>query len=368
VAEKDALSSYYELGKLHCERGDYNKAIEYLVDAAFGFSKASRLEEYLETANLLMRIYAERGEQDKIQILKEDIQDLVIKEGISLTAKTFYTLGLCASYKGQYDVALDYLQKSLSDALAKDQKKDVCYAINGIAIVYYRMGRYTEALKEIYNLQVFFQVLDLPDLEMSVKFLNGHILRALQKHEQALEIFWQCYDQLKLTKNLTHYNHLLVALARTYCEMGDKNLSKMYLRLAEKSIDPQNMSGLVKEIEKISSLLGEPADQEIDLRFSMGSNVVTEKKLGKINFKNQFILLDMLRLFLTNPGSVYSKEDLVRLVWKQDYDPSIHDNKIYVTIKRLRKMIEPDYEKPKYIFRAKNGYYLNKTARVAIEQ
>ena len=29
-------------------------------------------------------------------------------------------------------------------------------------------------------------------------------------------------------------------------------------------------------------------------------------------------------------------------LWKQDYDPRVHDNKLYGTIKRLRKMIEPE--------------------------
>ncbi|MFN9068914.1 MAG: helix-turn-helix domain-containing protein, partial [Bdellovibrionales bacterium] len=69
-----------------------------------------------------------------------------------------------------------------------------------------------------------------------------------------------------------------------------------------------------------------------------------------------------------NPGIVFSKEYLVENVWRQAYDPSVHDNKIYVTIKRLRKMIEPDFDKPKYIFRAKNGYFMNKSARVHLEQ
>ncbi len=77
--------------------------------------------------------------------------------------------------------------------------------------------------------------------------------------------------------------------------------------------------------------------------------------------------MDLLKLFVQNPGAVFSKEYLVENVWKQPYDPSVHDNKIYVTIKRLRKMIEPDYEKPKYIFRAKNGYFMNKSARVLME-
>ena len=86
-----------------------------------------------------------------------------------------------------------------------------------------------------------------------------------------------------------------------------------------------------------------------------------------VDFKNQFVLLDMLRLFINSPGETFSKEELVKRVWKQNYDPSVHDNKIYVTIKRLRKLIEPDYEKPKYIFRAKNGYYLNKETKIFFE-
>jgi DNA-binding response OmpR family regulator len=102
--------------------------------------------------------------------------------------------------------------------------------------------------------------------------------------------------------------------------------------------------------------------------FELDSHTVTEKKIGKVDFKNQFILLDLLKLFAQNQGRVYSKEFLVENVWKQNYDPAIHDNKIYVTIKRLRKLIEPDYEKPKYIFRAKNGYFMSKGAKIFVEK
>jgi len=105
-----------------------------------------------------------------------------------------------------------------------------------------------------------------------------------------------------------------------------------------------------------------------DLVFDLDNHAIVERSLGKIDFKNQFILLDLLKLFISNQGQIFSKEYLVEHVWKQNYDPEVHDNKIYVTIKRLRKMIEPDYDKPKYIFRAKNGYYLNKSAKVEISE
>jgi len=96
------------------------------------------------------------------------------------------------------------------------------------------------------------------------------------------------------------------------------------------------------------------------------ADFLIERKKGKVDFNNQVILLELLHLFMKYPGETFSKEAIVKKIWNQEYSPVIHDNKIYVTIKRLRKMIEPDYNKPKYIFRAKNGYFFNKASRVRL--
>ena len=365
--KKDSTSRLFQLGRLQCDRGDYRSAVEILTEVRQAFLEERRYDEYLEALNLLLRVHAELGEFEPIQRLKESLQDEVIREELQLTSQILYTLGLCASYKGDQDLAQEYLQKSLNLALEKDDKKAICYALNGLAIVHYKQGRVNEALKEIYNLEIFFEFLDLPDLKLSVKFINGHLLRSLGKFEQALEMFWQAYDMVRGTKNLTHYNYLLFALARTYHALGDTNLCQMYLGLSEKSLDKENMVSLSKEVQKFRDSLKVQSDEPIDIRFQLGSNSVIEKDIGPISFKNQFILLDMLRLFLQNPGRVFSKEELADKIWKEPYDPSIHDNKIYVTIKRLRKMIEPDYDQPKYIYRAKNGYYLNRSVRVSLE-
>jgi tetratricopeptide (TPR) repeat protein len=315
----------------------------------------------------LLRMYAEREETEKIRETKERLQDLVLKEGFDLNAKTYYTLGICAIYKDQDDVALDYFQKSLSLALATDHKEDICFAINALAVAYYELDRLPEALKEIYNLQIFFQVMDLPELRLSSQIMNGHILRKLKKFDQALEIFWDCYDLLQKEKNLFMYINLLRSLGMTYRDAGEFDMARLYLRLARKSVDADALRVIAKSIDALLSELGETGREDFDLVFDMTSNSVSEKKKGRIDFKNQFILLDMLRLFMKQPGVVHSKEHLVKQVWKQEYEPAIHDNKIYVTIKRLRKLIEPDYDKPKYIFRAKNGYYLNKSAKILVQ-
>jgi DNA-binding winged helix-turn-helix (wHTH) protein len=358
----------YEMGKLYCDRSDFNLAIKKLDFAAIEYYQNKNFTGYLKCLNLLLRMYAEMEDQENISNTKEKLQNLVVKEQVELNSKSFYSLGLCAAYKGQFSVALEYLEKSLAVALAKDNKEDICYAINGLSIVYTFLGRLEDALKEIYNLQVFFQVIPLEELQLSSQIMNGHILRKLGKHDEALNVFWKCYDILKSQKNIYMYISLLYAMGVTYKDSGDNDLARLYLNLAKKSVDPKNLKYLSKLIDSALKEIGESEESTYDLLFNFKSGEILERKKGKIDFKNQFILLDLLRLFVQNPGQVYTKEALVDKVWKQNYDPSVHDNKIYVTIKRLRKMIEPEYDKPKYIFRAKNGYYLNKSAKILFDQ
>lgn len=356
--------SLIEIAQLHFERCDFISAIEKYKQASQIYLKQKKMAEYLECLNKLLRMYAEQEDYENIYKLKEKLQDLVLKESFELNSKTYYTLGICATYKRQYEIALEYFQKALAVALTADHKPDICYAINGIAIVYYSQDRLQDALKEIYNLRVFYEVIPMTELRLSTEMMNAHILRKLKKFDQALEILWNCYDMARDAKNMFSYFCLLFGMGLTYKEAGSKDLALMYLQLAKRSVDPRNLKVLYQKIESQLADMGSVQTEEYDLVLDSVNNVVTEKMKGRLDFKNQFVLLEMLRLFMKNPGTIHPKENLVKFVWKQEYEPSVHDNKIYVTIKRLRKLIEPDYDKPKYIFRAKNGYYLNKSTKI----
>ena len=398
----------FEVCKLYYDRGDFLLASQKLQEASQYAYQEKKLDLYLECLNFSLRCFVETDNSQKINEIREKLQNLVLKDGFQLTSRTYYTLGMCASFKEQHDLALEYLKKALNLALnevslvnqplsfsgggnssvaavtagasaglemqlangqmSDQQKKHVCYAINGIAMIYMKTNRLQEALKEIYNLQIFLQVLDLPEVRMSTQFINGHILRKTKRYEQALDIFWNCYETLKQTKNIYHYVYLLFSIGITYEEAGDINLAHMYLKLAQRTVDGKNMVVMARQIEAHLVALNKQMYTEYDLVYTKDDNMIIEKNMGKVDFKNQFVLLDLLKLFLRHPGKVFNKETLVGEVWKQEYDPSIHDNKIYVTIKRLRQMIEPNYEKPKYIFRAKNGYFFNNQVRVLVEE
>lgn len=65
---------------------------------------------------------------------------------------------------------------------------------------------------------------------------------------------------------------------------------------------------------------------------------------------------DLLQLFSSNPGKVYSRENLLETVWKYDYLGDLRT--VDVHIRRLREKIEENPSQPGYIFTKWGvGYY-----------
>lgn len=65
---------------------------------------------------------------------------------------------------------------------------------------------------------------------------------------------------------------------------------------------------------------------------------------------------DIMDLLLTNPGRVYSRDDLLNIVWGYDYPGDART--VDVHVRRLREKIEADPAQPKYILTKWGvGYY-----------
>lgn len=355
----------YELGKLYCDRGDYQLALPNLIEAAETYLADKNFDLYLKSAQHILRIYAEREEFERLSAYKEKLQDTVIRENIQLNSRVYYVFGIAAVYKGQIENGLEYFKVALDHALKTDHKEDICFAILGISICYRHQKRFEESLKEIYNLNIFMQFIENADLKTAVLSANALVHLDLKRYDQALDLLWLAYEQTKLAKFHSTSVMLLANIGVCLFELGQKDAAKVYFEIVQKSADPKNHKKPLGIIAKYVDQISVETSETVDLVFDSENHYVTEKSLGKIDFKNQFILLDLLKLFISKQGEVFSKEYLVEHIWKQDYDPAVHDNKIYVTIKRLRKMIEPDYDRPKYIFRSKNGYFLNKSIKVS---
>ena len=80
---------------------------------------------------------------------------------------------------------------------------------------------------------------------------------------------------------------------------------------------------------------------------------VTEVGAGNIIAMKEF---DLIEFLMKNPGKVYSREQLLDLVWGYDYQGDIRT--VDVHIRRLREKLEKDPAKPEYIVTKWGiGYY-----------
>lgn len=65
---------------------------------------------------------------------------------------------------------------------------------------------------------------------------------------------------------------------------------------------------------------------------------------------------ELLKLFATNPGKVYTRENLLELIWKYEYLGDVRT--VDVHIRRLREKIEKNPSQPEFIFTKWGvGYY-----------
>lgn len=65
---------------------------------------------------------------------------------------------------------------------------------------------------------------------------------------------------------------------------------------------------------------------------------------------------DILHLLISNPGVVYTREDLLSTIWKYDYVGDVRT--VDVHIRRLRKKIEINPDEPEYVYTKWGvGYY-----------
>jgi len=107
-------------------------------------------------------------------------------------------------------------------------------------------------------------------------------------------------------------------------------------------------------------------DEDHDIILDYKRKTIYEKNVGEIYMGNKGLLLKILLTLIEKKGQVVSKEELFERVWKDLYNPIKHDNLIYININRLRKLIEPDLKKNRYILNTAGGYMFNDAATFLI--
>ena len=407
----------FELGYISFKSGKFKKSTPYLKESLKFFLKEKDFSSYARCIRMLMLALSEQQDHESLKQVREEFNRVreefkLEKDPRILVLDRFYSLYLDKDVEKSFkslgealEIALQIKNERLknNDRLGEIQSKlDLMDCLYAYANHYIEVEDFKKCKKELDNLKIlikdflslkkmvqlevsktnnsqeqqyFQKILQLIDREKNYVLrmdLNADFMMAIidENPRSADCKLWNCYEKASSGDNDYLIPYILTQMALNYYNLNELEQSLTFLNLSEKHLDAENFKLLAKKIEQLKRRLDDKKEKIKDLYdivFDKEERSIFEKQKGCINFKNQFILIDLLKLFISDPGSTYSKKTLVERVWKQSYSPEVHDNKIYVTIKRLRELIEPDINKPRYIFRNKNGYYLTEQAKILIK-
>lgn len=354
-------------------RGDYSAALVEFEKACAAAAAVADYSRYVDSCSYYLRILAEREEFAKIDRIEQHVLGILATDSAQLPAKlksrALYILGICSCYQEtRHELAMRRFREAIDFAMQGADKVALAAPLYGAATVHYASGRYEEALRELDRLGILISCLDLPDLSSAAHLLRAMVRRNQGLNDEALAAAWKAFDSLKHHPHLVLYLHTLCVLGTIFRNNGDLPSARLYLDLAERSLKRDEFPRIARLVDEANQSLGSLPSADADLIFDCRTGILFERQKGEVRFDGQFILRDLLRIFLENPGRTFTKEDLAQQVWREPYNSKVHDNKIYVTIKRLRALLETGSSKCDYIMRAKNGYFLNPKTKVLINE
>jgi DNA-binding winged helix-turn-helix (wHTH) protein len=355
----------FELGQSLYNQGEFQRAAETL-EGFCAFADRSSFE-YRDAIMKRLRIYTEMDEPGKRAQLEDEILN-TLKDLDPRSAAAFY-------YVQAYNLLLEddgenaflLFEKSLQRAIESQCRYSMAQGLIGCiqTSLYLKKSMETVDLK-MEKLSLLASQLERPDLNVSVYSLKANLAIQQGHYAQAVEWAWKAYDTVKQVKNHFLGLSMIAKVGQIYLRLGDQEKARFYILLADRSVDGSTYKTLARTILRLREQLNEEPQSDYDLILDERQHLIIEKNKGPIELKNQFLLADLLKLLMQNPGVAFSKEDLAEKIWKQKYDPAVHDNTIYVTIKRMRSLIEPNPNQSKYLLRSRQGYLLSQDLKILI--
>jgi tetratricopeptide (TPR) repeat protein len=350
---------YYRLAKILYDKADFAQAEEFFLKSLESSELPQDSFIVFKIYGFLIRIYSEG--QNETQAHKyinasNELLDNLVSTLPSLGAEYFYNLGVVSTYKGLFSEAHKNFQQSYRKAQIENEPELMAKSLYALATNSFQMGFHQETLATIEQLNELLNILKKGYLRGSMHLLWANTLRELGQHPEAMEHYLKSLKLLHAKGCWNLHNYILLNQGITLKKMGEFSKALMLFHLAENSLDDNHFLRL-KDL--IHAEVNDVNDSSVDLYLDRHNRVIHEKTLGVIDFKHRFVLLEILFLLAQSPGNYYNKEDLAKMIWKDEYNPLIHDKLIYTSISRLRKLIEPKNGKRQYILRGKDGYTFN---------
>jgi len=359
--------SFYQLAKVYYDKSDLDEAEKYF-EMALNCSESPRdIFSILKIYGFLIRIASEKLEDHKAQkyisLADALVEDLTSVLG-SLTSEYFYNLGIVKNYAGDFQGAKENFEIALKRSKEENETDILAKCLLALATNSYNRSMFEESLEYLFQLNQLLNIVKKNYLYGAMFLYSAKVYTELSQFDNALRHFKLANETLQSKKCWNLYGYVLLGKGIVFKKMGNFDKALTFFKLGQESIDRSTFRRLNTLIQ---TEIQDVNDCSVDLYLDRTNRKVKERNLGTIDFKHRFVLLEILFLLAKNPGTYFDKEYLAKSIWKDEYNPLIHDKLIYTSVSRLRKLIEPKLEKDekrKYIIRGKDGYTFNPLAKI----
>ena len=350
---------HYRLAKIFYDKADFEKAEHHFLLSLEKTEMPQDSFAIFKIYGFLIRIYSESlNEKDahKYIQLSSELLDKTVSILPSLNGEYFYNAAVVNTYRGEFSEAQKNFNQAYRKAQTENEPELMAKSLYAMATNAYQMKGYQDTILYLNQLNELLNILKKGYLKGSMHLLWGNALRELGEYADSLPQYDLAMKLLHSKRCWNMHNYVLLNKGISLKKMGEFSKALMLFGIAQNSLDEEYFKRLqqliMMEVEDVN-------DSSVDLYLDRHNRVIHEKALGVIDFKHRFVLLEILFLLAQTPGTYYNKEDLAKMIWKDEYNPLIHDKLIYTSISRLRKLIEPKGIKRQYILRGKDGYTFN---------
>jgi len=365
VSEQDSLDyekflgeGHYRLAKVYYDKADFLTAENYFLAALEKTIYPRDVFAQFKCYGFLIRIYSELLDTEnanKYITLAESLIEKYSKDSGSLTSEFFYNYGMVDTYKGDFEKSLINFELAYQKAQVENEPSTLSKSLYALANANFHLGKLDDSLMFLGQLKELLHILKKDYLKGSMHMLYGHLLSRKGDNKKASESFDLAIKLLQEKNCWNLFGYILLGKGIVAKNAGEYQQAMNTFNLALNATN----SNYKKLKQRLNDEISDVNDSSVDLYLDRHNRMIFEKSLGSIDFKHRFVLLEILFLLAKNPGESYNKDDLARSIWKDEYNPLIHDKLIYTSISRLRKLIEPKGENRKYILRGKDGYTFN---------
>lgn len=369
VSKREYGKSLYRLAKLYYDKSDLKKSYDLFSEALKSCEFPRDCFVAFKIYGFLVRISSESLRTDEASKHINNASDLIEKTSLelpTLTSEFFYNSGVVKNYLGDFLGAKKDFELSFNMAVKESEVDLQSKILLSLANNSYNLGQFKEAISQISKLDELLKIIDKSYLRAAMYLFWSKILLEQGSCQESLNKINLAMTHLKEKKCWNLYGHALLRKGQIYKKLGDYDKSLVFFNLA---LDFTDGSQFKRLNQMINSEITEVNDSSIDIYLDRVNRKVVERTLGTIDFKHRFVLLEILFLLARNTGEYYDKEQLAKSIWKDEYNPLIHDKLIYTSVSRLRKLIEPkgSGDKRKYIIRGKDGYTFNPRTKIRFQ-